>query len=1560
MKRILEGFIFCFLLTLMFINLINIPSKIEIKEENAIDKVYSANNEINMVTFRNALKEVAYSYYMRGKFIQYNSMKGNPSWFSPEEATSQNINYLVCSAFVKNVYYDLLGVKLPPYTENLLEYAKDNVGKKEVIAYGKRENNALKLNVYDENSENNYTVVTNPTTDDVLKYLKCGDVITYSGHTMLVYDLIYDNNGLVKDAYIIESGHGNGAYNAITKMPKAFSIESANISFGTANTHSLYYNSRNNTTYEDGREEGSLHLSTFKTVAVWKDISNSTKKEYSILRFVDEKDGIAVLNYDGTKYKDSVHNEESIEITDSAKDRTKYSRVYIEKTVDKHNDDVVNSGDELTYKIFIKNNSEKDYTEDILITEDISDYVTYKSYNVEKGDTVFFKGQEENKVKFEIKNLKAGEEVVVDYTVVVKEGYIGKEIKSTGSVGNIPSSVIKNTIGYVLTENQEDAIQCAYEEKKKTYSQRKLINEIYKEAFGVDLNLACDNDSCKDGSCNVCKECFDITDLVVNKNLSSTSSITGELNSENPYFKAVLNKYWNTLCVTKYNYNGMDLYGYDMKLWRPYELSNRRADTIYEENLKTGDILIYTNDHDVLYSYSKENDKVTETPVTYESGEYAYIYIEGEGFVGINLGNDKEVGTQDDRNEYNAQYYKDNDIYVYSNKDETDEEKLEFMNYQTLLGKDYYVILRPALAFDIIPMELEVEYSCIDRTNQDVEVTIKSNEEMWQVEGWTLSEDKKILTKTYTENVEETIIVTDFAGNTIEQLIKIINIDKTPPEVSVKYSTTDLTKEDVKVEITLNEEVQEVEGWTLSKDKKTLTKTYKENVDKTIIITDLAGNRQEQLIKITNIDKMAPEVSVKYSITNKTNGDVTVKVKSNEEIKELEGWTLSEDKKELTKTYTENTEETIIVTDLIGNTKEVIIKVTNIDRIAPEVIVEYSITSKTNENVTVRVKSNEEIQELEDWTLSEDKKELTKTYTENTEETIQVIDLAGNKVEQLIKITNIDKTAPEVSVKYSTTDLTKEDVKVEITLNKEVQELDGWILSDDKKTLTKTYTGNVEETIIVTDLIGNTKEVVIKITNIDKDVPELSVKYSITNKTNGDVTVTVKSNEEIQELEGWTLSEDKKELTKTYTENAEESIIVTDLVGNYEEVVIEVRNIDKIAPEISIEYSDIIETKECVTVTIKSNEELQELEGWTLSEDKKTLTKVYTENVEETVTLKDIAGNETLQDIRIENIGNELEDKLECEIRYSTKELTKENVEVTIILNKEVYEVDTWELSVDKKMLSKTFEENCEEIIEINDFDGNQIVQAIKINNIDKTAPDVNVEYSTTDLTKEDVKVEITLNEEVQEVEGWKLSEDKKILTKTYSENVEETIIITDLAGNTVEQLIKITNIDKTAPEISVKYSTTDLTKEDVKVEITLNEEVQEVEGWTLSEDKKILTKTYSENVEETIIITDLAGNTVEQLIKITNIDKIAPELSVEYSITNKTNGSVVVTVKSNEELQALNGWTLATDNKVLTKVYAENVEETVIVKDLAGNTAEQLIKITNIDKDVSKFMVIK
>ena len=239
----------------------------------------------------------------------------------------------------------------------------------------------------------------------------------------------------------------------------------------------------------------------------------------------------------------------------------------------------------------------------------------------------------------------------------------------------------------------------------------------------------------------------------------------------------------------------------------------------------------------------------------------------------------------------------------------------------------------------------------------------------------------------------------------------------------------------------------------------------------------------------------------------------------------------------------------------------------------------------------------------------------------------------------------------------------------------------------------------------------------------------------------------------------------------------------------------------------------------------------------------------------------------------------------------------------------------------------------------------------------DNTVPAVNVEYSTKELTRK-VTVTIKSNEEIQTIEGWTLSSDKKTLTREYAENTTETITIKDLAGNETQTNIEITNIDKVAPILDVTYNIKNPTKENVKVTITSNEEIQSITGWTLSSDKKTLTKEYSANAKETITIKDLAGNETQANIEITNIDKTAPSGNINYSTKNPTRENVKVTITSNEELQEVEGWTLSSDKKTLTREYTENTTETITIKDLAGNETQVDIEITNIDKTLPEIII--
>jgi len=643
------------------------------------------------------------------------------------------------------------------------------------------------------------------------------------------------------------------------------------------------------------------------------------------------------------------------------------------------------------------------------------------------------------------------------------------------------------------------------------------------------------------------------------------------------------------------------------------------------------------------------------------------------------------------------------------------------------------------------------------------------------------------------------IYAEDVLGNKKITKSKEINLDNTVPKVtSVKYSTTKKTNKEVTITVTANEQIQTVSGWILSKDKKVLTKTYKTNGTEKITIKDIAGNSITQTIKVANIDKTAPKLTVSYSTTEATKGNVVVTLTSNEEIKEVANWKISKDKKTIKRTYTKNTEETLKIYDIVGNKKEQKIKISNIDKTIPKATVKYSKTTKTNQNVVVTVTANEVVQAIKGWSLSKDSKTLTKTYTKNFEETIEVKDKVGNVTKKKVKITNIDKVAPTLKVTYSTKELTSNSVKATITSNEQIRQIKGWSISKDGKILSKTYIKNTNENIQVYDIAGNETKVNIKIENIDKTAIDVEIEYSKTELTNENVEVTVKANKELLNIEGWSISESKLELKKTYTENKTEEILLKDIYGNERKVTIEVNNIDKISPKLTVSQSEESITTKPILVIISADELIQEVEGWDLGEDGKTLTKTYKQNTNEDIEVYDLAGNKQIANINIQNIlEKENEEGLDLDIKYSTTEMTNKDVEVEIIANKELQVVDGWTLSTDKKSLKRKYIKNAKETITVKDTSGNEEKVELEIDNIDKVAPKLTVRQSEENITTKPILVTISADELIQEVEGWNLGEDGKTLTKEYKENTKEEVTIKDIAGNETKQEIKIENIEE-------------------------------------------------------------------------------------------------------------------------------------------------------------------
>ena len=142
---------------------------------------------------------------------------------------------------------------------------------------------------------------------------------------------------------------------------------------------------------------------------------------------------------------------------------------------------------------------------------------------------------------------------------------------------------------------------------------------------------------------------------------------------------------------------------------------------------------------------------------------------------------------------------------------------------------------------------------------------------------------------------------------------------------------------------------------------------------------------------------------------------------------------------------------------------------------------------------------------------------------------------------------------------------------------------------------------------------------------------------------------------------------------------------------------------------------------------------------------------------------------------------------------YQNKNV-KGSVEATITFSEENVKITNNNGSNKHK-----FTENGEFTFEYLDEDGFEEKEVAKVDWIDNEGPDVKIEF-THNEENHTTQANIISNEEMQSVEGWTLSEDKKTLSKIYSESATETFKVKDELGNETEVKVTVT-INKPTPD---------------------------------------------------------------------------------------------------------------------------------------------------------------
>ena len=259
----------------------------------------------------------------------------------------------------------------------------------------------------------------------------------------------------------------------------------------------------------------------------------------------------------------------------------------------------------------------------------------------------------------------------------------------------------------------------------------------------------------------------------------------------------------------------------------------------------------------------------------------------------------------------------------------------------------------------------------------------------------------------------------------------------------------------------------------------------------------------------------------------------------------------------------------------------------------------------------------------------------------------------------------------------------------------------------------------------------------------------------------------------------------------------------------------------------------------------------------------------------------------------------------------------------------------TWELSSDKKTYTKVYSKNERYNTEVIDINGNSTILEVNIYQIKELA--IKMEYDYNKLTGQ-VVAKMISNIELKDTKPtWKLSEDKLVYTKEFSENITYQTPVEDRYGNVMNIMINIDQIGKEMPNIQV-FNQLDTNTNQVVCKIVSDVPLKDTKPtWKLSEDKITYIKTFTNNIDYSTPVEDIYGNIVNVNIRIKEIDELPPEITLEYKYNN--DDTVTVYMKSNEEMgDTKPTWKLSEDKLTYEKIYDSNQTYNTLVNDVYGN----------------------
>ena len=441
------------------------------------------------------------------------------------------------------------------------------------------------------------------------------------------------------------------------------------------------------------------------------------------------------------------------------------------------------------------------------------------------------------------------------------------------------------------------------------------------------------------------------------------------------------------------------------------------------------------------------------------------------------------------------------------------------------------------------------------------------------------------------------------------------------------------------------------------------------------------------------------------------------------------------------------------------------------------------------------------------------------------------------------------------------------------------------------------------------------------------EIPTAEISYNITNKTNKDVIAEL-----VDENRPITVTNNGGSKKHTFTENGEFTFEFVDANGNKGSTTAKVDWIDKTAPTADVTYSTTEITNEDVVATLSFDKENITI----LSKDvqiaenpvdgSKTIT--FENNASYELEFADELGNVGTKTIAVDWIDKEAPT---AQIEYSTVHLTDKPVTATLNPSEEVTILNN------EGSDTYTFDKNGEFIFRFIDRAGNEGTATASVNWITKM-PKYTLTYSTKEWTDQDVTVTLELEE------GYTIVSNNGSNIYTFTENGEDAFEYIDSNGQRGMIPIRVDWIDKEAPTGTIEYSISSKTNQSVIATLVPSEEVT-VTNNTGNENP--LKYEFTENGEFTFEYVDRAGHRGSTTAKVDWIDKVKPQATLSYDITENTGSDVTVTITFDKE-----NVTITNNDGKNTYTFTRNGEFTFEFVDEAGNTNSITAEVTWIEKN--------